>query len=187
MWTVWCICHLFLVLLALRQEKKQNFMEFRGWLVAQYQSGAKAVKELSGFDSKPSQQVHKLLEYSTVAKDEGTMQLLDAYIKEHGDPDKNGLGHVKCMAEWKDGTVRECVLKPDLPADQLRVSFQRKAALQHSTCLDDGSVTMDGNQQEALFESLKPKALSQLQGKAMPNFPAPLPDPPKPPAASKAV
>ena len=167
-------------------DARTQFDDFRAWLVSQYKAGAKCIKDqLAGFDSRPIEQVSKDIEYSTIASDDGIMQLYKDYVAEKKcEPEANG--HVRMNAEWKDGSIQDVVLIPDLASDKMRVSFSRKSSLKHSTTLDDGTVTKDPAQQAELFNGLKGNSVSQLKGKVMPSqLPTPLPEQPAPSDPSK--
>ncbi len=143
----------------------------------QYRAGARTVKDqLHSFDSRPIQKVENKLSYATVGADEGTMKLLASYIEEYGDPETNGKGHKKTRGEWRDGTIQDIVLIPDMPSDEMRVRFERRQELSHNTVLDDGLVTANPNQQAELFSTLKAPCMSQLTGEAIQRQPFALQD-----------
>lgn len=139
------------------------FMNFRMWMLEEYKSGNKRVKD--AVERMPQEQVNKQSEFAIVKKDTGVMKLLNSYVEMYGDPDTNGKGHTKVKTMWKDGTLREAVLIPQTAVDEMECSWQSKSGYLHTKCLDDGNLSMDGKQQQELFSNLlAAKGASKLTG-----------------------
>ena len=66
--------------------------------------------------------------------------LIEKYIEQNGDPETNGLGHVKTRAMWKDGVERDVVLVPLLDDGTVDVDWEWASGYQHTTMLDDGEM-----------------------------------------------
>ena len=169
-------------------EERTKFTEFCQWLVTQYKSGNRRVRDqLQAFEQRPRQEVARTTKVSVSTEDEGVMKLYETYKEKYGSPSKNGKGHLRTMAEWKDGTIRDVVLMPERGDDELKCVWRREQGVQHKTVLDDGQLTKDKDQQMALYKSLASKAKRGFQGQAVPShqLPAALPDMSKPSSSGK--
>eukprot|EP00959_Pyramimonas_sp_CCMP1952_P228734 4782573-Pyramimonas_sp.AAC.1 len=78
---------------------RAEFSEYVEALIVHYQEG----NSTSHTFVKPTQSItrEEVNQFKSGVK--GVHKLLDSYILQHGDPEKNGLGHAKMKVVWKDG------------------------------------------------------------------------------------
>ena len=86
-----------LQLVVTTEAESRRFWDFKQFLIDQYLSGNKAAR---GVYSGPKQTVTKQHEFKFKMRDRGQMKLLEKYIEQNGDPETNGLGHVKTLVPW---------------------------------------------------------------------------------------
>lgn len=145
-------------------QENKRFFDYIDAMISAYLRGDRAAINI---DTEQKQSITKEQEVSMNARVRGKMKLLSEY--EFGDPRTNGKGHTVTRAMWKDGVIRDVVLMPTTPADEMEVSWDNRTLHRHQLQLHNGEHMENPNQLSDIFNEIRTgRGANRIVGEAVP-------------------
>ncbi|CAK0804994.1 unnamed protein product, partial [Prorocentrum cordatum] len=157
---------------ALLSECKAEYDRFHQWItdvIAHYKAGHKTLKNLC---AAPRETLDQVKETGVKGLVKGKAKLLESYVADHGDPLANGLGHKKTRQKWKDGSMRDVVIIPTTPDDEMDMEWYTSSGFAYKKEIHDGEGVDGDNVVGGIYADVQNnQARNQIVGVAQPVAP----------------